>query len=102
MNAFDVIYKFVNKLEYCDVEWFKILVNSYPAKCKAMYDLNNINEWQSLCNRQYGIDDYTRWYKSAVTWYNKYNNTPHNHMRINAFFEKVYYMHKSKGLHLIA
>jgi len=66
-----------------------------------MDKLNNINEWQSLCTHQYGIDDYTKWYNTAVTWYNKYNNTLYNHTRIDAFFEKVYYMHKSKGFTLL-
>ena len=68
---------------------------------KAMWRLDDINQWQSLCHCQYGTDDYTRWYNTATTWYNKYNNTPdpYNHTFINAFFEKVYYMHKSKGLH---
>jgi len=101
-NAFDVIYEFVNKLEHFDVKWFKHLVDSFPSK--AMHALNDINQWQSLCSYQYGTDNYyyTRWYKSAVTWYNEYNNTPRNHTRTDAFFEKVFYMHKSKELHLIA
>ena len=89
-DLFNVIFEFVNNLKHFDVKWFKLLVDS--CTFKAIYKLNNINEWQSLCNYQYGTDDYNRWYKSAVTWYNKYNNTPHNHMHINAFFEKVYYM----------
>src|SRR6185312_4169192 len=98
-RAFDVIKEYVNKLEHFDVEWFKILVDNYTVK--AMDRLNNINQWQSLCH-QYGTDDYTRWYNTAVTWYNKYNNAPHKHTYTKAFYKKVYYMHKSKGLHLIA
>ena len=97
--VFDVIYEFVNKLEHFDVKWFKYLVDSFPAK--AIRDLN-INQWQSLCSYQYGTDNYSRWYITVVTWYNKYNNAPRNHMHTKAFFEKVYYMQKSKGLCLIA
>ena len=82
------------------MKWFTLLVDSYLVK--AMRDLNDIDQWKSLCNYQYGRDDYTRWYNAAVTWYHKYNNTEYNHRRTNAFYEKVYYMHKSKGLHLIA
>ena len=100
-HAFKVINEFVNKLEHFDADWFKILVDSYPAK--AIYKLNNIDQWKFLCIYQYGKDDYTRWYNTAVTWYNEYNTTTtDNHTRLNAFYEKVYYMHKSKGLHLIA
>src|SRR5205085_9930862 len=99
-KAFDVVNEYVNKLEHFDVQWFKILVDS--CSYKAMCKLDNINQWQSLCNHQYGTDDYTRWYNTAVTWHTKYNNTWYNHTRLNAFYEKVYYMHKSKGLHLIA
>jgi len=94
-TTFDVIYEFVNKLEHFDVKWFTLLVDSYPAK--AMYKLKDIYQWKSLCNHQYGRDDYTRWYNGAVTWYHKYNNAPHNYKNTKAFFEKVYYMHKSKG-----
>ena len=64
-----------------------------------MKELNDVSQWQSLCNHQYGTDDYTRWHDTAAAWYNTYNNTQYNHAYINAFFEKVYYMHKSKGLH---
>src|SRR2546423_1453047 len=96
-KTFNVINEYVNKLEHFDVELFKLLVNSCPYK--AMKELSDINQWQSLCNHQYGTNDYTRWYDTAATWYNKYNNIEYNHMHINAFFEKVYYMHKSKGLH---
>ena len=97
-KAFDVINEYVNKLEHFDVQWFKLLVDSCPHQ--AMYELDNINQWQSLCNHQYGTDDdYTRWYNTAATWYNKYNNTEYNYKNATAFFEKVYYMHKSKGLH---
>ena len=99
-KAFDVINEHVNKLEHFDVEWFKLLVDSCPVK--AMIELDNINQWQLLCNHQYGTDDYTRWYNTAVTWHNEYNNTwSYNDKRINAFYEKVYYIHESKGLHLI-
>ena len=93
-KAFKVINEYVNKL---DMEWFTILVDSCPHK--AMDRLSDTNQWQSLCNHQYGTDDYTRWYNTAATWYNKYNNTEYNHTCINAFFEKVYYINKSKGLH---
>ena len=96
-KAFKVINEYVNKLEHFDVEWFRLFVDSYPYK--AIVELNDINQWRSLCNHQYVTDDYTRWYNTAATWYNKYNNTKDNHMNVNAFFEKVYYMHKSKGLH---
>src|SRR6185369_15615578 len=98
-KAFDVINEHVNKLEHFDVEWFKLLVNSYPYKAFDKLDTYKVNQWQSLCNHQYGTDDYSKWYNTAATWYNKYNNTPRNCKNINAFFEKVYYMHKSKGLH---
>src|SRR6185312_7091973 len=40
-TAFDVINEHVNKLEHFDVEWFKLLVDSYPVR--AMYELDNIN-----------------------------------------------------------
>ena len=95
-DAFD---EFVNKFKHFDVKWFKHLVDS--CTYKAMVKLNNINEWQSLCNQQYGTSDYTRWYDTAVTWYNKYNNAPCNHTHTDAFFEKVYYMHKSRGCILL-
>src|SRR6185436_7857341 len=36
-EAFTVIYKFVNKLEHFDVEWFKSLVDS--CSYRAMYGL---------------------------------------------------------------
>ena len=96
-KACDVINEYVNKLEHFDVEWFRLLVDSWPHK--AMAQLDDINHWKSLCNHQFGTDDYTRWYDTAAPWYNMHNNTEYNHMNINAFFEKVYYMHKSKGLH---
>jgi len=99
-KAFDVINGHVNKLKCFDMEWFKILVDS--SLLKAMSKLDNNNQWKSLCNHQYGIDDYTRWYNTAVTWHKTYNNTTYNHTCLNAFYKKVYYMHKSKGLHLIA
>ena len=98
--VFDVIYEFVNKLEHFDVKWFKHLVDSCSAR--AIDKLDDINQWQSLCSYQYGTDNYTRWYNTVVTWYNKYNNTKYNHMHTKAFFEKVYYMQKSKRLCLIA
>src|SRR6185312_8245016 len=94
-NTFAMIYKFVNKLEHFDVKWFTLLVDSYPLR--AMCYLDDIDQWKSLCNYQYGRDDYTRWYNAAVTWYHKYNNAPCSYKNTKAFFEKVYYMHKSKG-----
>ena len=94
-KAFDVINGHVNKLKCFDMEWFKILVDS--SLLKAMSKLDNNNQWKSLCNHQYGRDDYTRWYNGAVTWYHKYNNAPCSYKNTKAFFEKVYYMHKSKG-----
>src|SRR6185312_4994717 len=95
-KAFDVINEYVNKLEHFDAKWFKVLVDS--CSHKAMYELDNVNQWQLLCNHQYGTYDYIRQYDTAVTWYNKYNNTWwYKHTHINAFYEKVYYMHKSKG-----
>ena len=39
-NTFDIINEYVNKLEHFDVEWFKILVDSFSVK--AMYKLDNI------------------------------------------------------------
>src|SRR6185312_16953781 len=59
-NTFAMIYKFVNKLEHFDVKWFTLLVDSYPLR--AMCYLDDIDQWKSLCNYQYGRDDYTRWY----------------------------------------
>src|SRR6185312_11006152 len=97
-KAFDLINGFANKLEHFDVEWFKTLVDSCPHQATYKLDkLVNINQWQLLCKHQYGADDYTRWYNTAATWYDTYNNTRYNYQHTNAFYKKVYYMHKSKS-----
>ena len=87
-----MIYEFVNKLEHFDAEWFKVLVDSYPVK--ALYILNDIKQWQALCQQQFGTDGHDGWYNSAVAWYNKYSNTLQVFTRKGK--EKVYYMQRSK------
>jgi len=92
-EAFDVICGFVDKLERFDMEWFKILIGS--CSYKAMQKLDNVVQWKSLCDNQYGANDYTKWYDTAVTCYINYNNATRSYVYTKAFFEKVYYMHKS-------
>ena len=94
-TAFDIITEFVNKNDVFDVEWFKILVDSYPER--AMDKLNDVGQWQALCQQQFEIEDYTRWYSTAKDWYNKYCNTNNNHKNTTVYFEKIYYMHKSRS-----
>ena len=75
-------------------EWFKILVDSYPER--AMANLKNVEQWQALCQQQFETEDYTRWYNTVKFWYKENCNTKYNHNHMIAYFEKIYYMHKSK------
>ena len=62
----------------------------------ALYSSNDVAQWQALC-QQCGMESYNRWYNTARVWYNKYCNTEYNHKNTKAYFEKIYYMHKSKS-----
>ena len=93
-NVFSVINEFVYNF---DIEWFKILVDSCPYL--AMGDLSDpkdAKKWQALCQQQFETEDYTRWYNNSKDWYNKHCNTCCNHKKITSYFEKTFYIHKSK------
>ena len=86
-------WKFTDSDDFAD-EGFKILVDRDTYY--ALQYSNDVAQWQALC-QLCGTEYYNRWYNTARDWYNKYCNTKYNHKNTKAYFEKIYYMHKSKS-----
>ena len=93
-NQERAFYIINNAIDNFDVEWYKIFADG--CLNWAMYELGNVEKWKVLCQKQFEPEDYNRWYNVAKDWYQENSNTRYKFEMPISYFEKIYYMHKSK------